>query len=214
MRTVRLLVAATIAAAALSGCFFIIDNTSPTVTLEADSTVILAGDRVAIVARAYDPQGDLLSYEWYDDGELIAGETGSTLFYWRAVESTVYPTVSVVVSDGHGGYDTDSISFTVEPRYGGVIVVQNLSNEDVWYFKEKLSSNTKWSADRLGSYIIPAGSSYPIVPDDAYGYYGYAYQTWDLRAIPSGQDEYSPVTYWQQDGVAMYPYDVFLFTLQ
>lgn len=213
MRTARLLLAVAAIAAALSGCFFIVDPW-PTVTLEVDSSVILAGERIAIVAHASDPQGDVLTYEWYDDGELITGETGSTLFYWRAVERTVYPVVSVIVRNDRGGRGTASVSLTVEPRYGGVIVVQNLSSDDVWYFKEKLSVNSKWSADRLGSYIIPAGSSYPIVPEAAYGYYGYAYQTWDLRAIPEGEDENEPATYWQQDGVTMYPYDVYLFSLQ
>ncbi|MCX7030400.1 MAG: hypothetical protein NTU62_09810, partial [Spirochaetes bacterium] len=116
MRTVRWMLATAFVLAALSGCYIIFSfNPGPAVDLIASSTWIETGETSTLTANAYDPEGDTLSYEWYENGSLIVGETDSTLNYWRAVEETEYVTVKVVVRDGRGGYGTDSVDITVDP---------------------------------------------------------------------------------------------------
>jgi hypothetical protein len=213
MRITRWLPVAALALAALSGCSIIWNfQTLPAVELSVDDTTLLAGERVAVVADVYNPENDILSYTWFEDGSVIHGETGRILHYWNAVSDTTYTQVSVAVRNDHGGYGTDSVDFTIEPRYGGVFVVNNQSSKDVWYFQDSLAASGKWSGDRLGSDIIPAGSSYPIVQDTAYGY---AYNSWDLRAIPFGEDQINPdpANIWQWHDVDMNPYQVYPLTI-
>ncbi|MCX7031857.1 MAG: hypothetical protein NTU62_17295 [Spirochaetes bacterium] len=182
----------------------------PAVDLIASSTWIETGETSTLTANAYDPEGDTLSYEWYENGSRIVGETDSTLNYWRAVEETEYVTVKVVVRDGRGGYGTDSVDITVDPIYDAVVLVINHSSDDVWFFRDNKYPYIKWSNDRLGAHIIPAGSSYLVMNNDLYGYAGY---WWNLRAIPEGGDPVNPTITWQQDDVFLSPYEVYEFVL-
>jgi len=197
--------------AVLSGCNIVLNtNTPPVVALDASSTWIVTGDVSILTATASDQQGDSLTYEWYENGSLLPG-TDSLMSYWRAVESRVYVTVSVIVRDGRGGSATDSVDLTVDPRFDGAVLVINNSSDEVWYYKDRKQPKLIWSVvDRLGADYIPAHSSYLVINHDQFGYStGY----WDLRAIPAGEDPLNPSTYWQQDGVYMYPGKVYQLIL-
>ncbi len=206
MKTLRWTCAALVVAA-LSGCFFFDYGPGPTVDLEASSTWIVTGEESLFSADVFDPQGDDLIYEWYEDGERIPGAGEATLAYrsW-ADGSRRYVTVTVVVRDNLGGSASDSIDLTVDPRADGAVLVVNDSSTDVWWFYDRPWSTTEWSPDRLGAHVIvAAGTSYVVINTDPLGY---SEGWWDLYA------ENGPGTiFWQKNDAWLENGRVYTFVL-
>lgn len=206
MKTLRWTCAALLVAA-LSGCFFYNNVPGPTVDLEASSTWIVTGEESLLSADAFDPLGNDLSFEWFEDGERISGAGGSDLAYRTWADGTRrYVTVSVLVRDGHGGSASDSIDLTVDPRGDGAVLVVNDSSTDVWWFYDRRWSSTEWSPDRLGAHlIIAAGTSCVVINTDVGGY---AEGWWDLYA------ENGPGTiFWQKNDAYLENGRVYSFVL-
>ena len=212
MKIVKWIPAAALVLAVLSGCSILFTaNTPPVVTLGASPIWIVTGEISFLTAVASDPQGDPLTYEWYEGDWFgnysslpISGETGSTLDYWKAVESRTEVRVKVVVSDSHGLSAIDSVDLTVDPRSDGSVLVVNTSGTAVTYYADRLNGTLSYSINRLGGYLIPAGTSYLI--------YGYATDWWDFKAGNGSGGTWETV-YDDPGGIYLDPGRVYQFIL-
>ena len=80
----------------------------PVITsLEAESEWTAPLDSLLVTCNASDPDGDELSYEWSTTGGNITG-TGPEVI-WNAPEEVGMYDITVVVEDGQGRKDTESI---------------------------------------------------------------------------------------------------------
>jgi len=80
----------------------------PVITsLEAEAEWTAPLDSLQVTCNASDPDGDELSYEWSTTGGNITG-TGSEVI-WTAPEELGMYDITVVVEDGQGRKDTESI---------------------------------------------------------------------------------------------------------
>jgi hypothetical protein len=87
-------------------------NQQPTITsLVANAEWTTPSGSLQVVCNATDSDGDELSYEWSTTGGDISG-TGAVV-NWTAPEEVGMYDVTVVVKDGHGSSDTDSVSISV-----------------------------------------------------------------------------------------------------
>ena len=87
-------------------------NQPPTIiSLAADLERVLPSGSCQIVCHATDADGDELSYNWSASGGEINGE-GATV-NWTAPDSLGSHNVTVTVTDGRGGEDTDQMTITV-----------------------------------------------------------------------------------------------------
>lgn len=92
-------------------------NRSPIVSLTYSPENPTLNDTISVKAIASDPDGDLLTYEWYEDGDRLLGfETASSIGIVSARIGT--HTIKVRVYDGKGGVAEASISFTVGESTG------------------------------------------------------------------------------------------------
>ena len=90
------------------------ENREPIInSLQAQADETLPSESVQVTCDASDPDGDELSYNWSASGGRIDGE-GATIT-WIAPDSAGPYNVTVVVSDGHGGSATASLSISVVP---------------------------------------------------------------------------------------------------
>ena len=88
-------------------------NHRPAITgLEADPEKVIPLGSCQIACNASDRDGDQLSYNWSASGGEINGE-GATIT-WTAPRSEGSYNVTVIVTDGHGGEDTDYVIITVK----------------------------------------------------------------------------------------------------
>ncbi len=177
MKTLRWAIAI-LALAALSSCYLVFNyDPGPTVYLAASSTSIETGEPTWLTADAHDLQGGILTYEWYEDGDRIVGASSSDLAYRSWAEGTPRRvTIKVIVRNGRGGVDIDSIDITIRPALSGAVVLFNHSSEDVWYFRSRLN-DVAWLSDQLGSDILLSGATY-VFP----GYTTNWYDSWDFQA--------------------------------
>jgi hypothetical protein len=107
------------AAAVSESCNIQVANSSPIITaLNSSDTEIAPSSSCTIGCVASDPDGDSLSYAWTATSGTISG-TGANVS-WLAPASEGTYTISVTVSDGQGGSDSDSCSITVEMKYGAI----------------------------------------------------------------------------------------------
>ncbi len=95
----------------VSGTLSYSDNLPPEVSLSYSPSGIVAGVPVSFTAAAIDPDGDVLSFKWYLNGNF-QGETSISV---ATIASPIVGThtIRVVASDGKGGEGEDTISFTV-----------------------------------------------------------------------------------------------------
>ena len=83
-------------------------NSSPTITsLVADADWITPLASIHVTCTASDADDDELTYEWSTSGGNITG-TGAAVT-WTAPEEVGTYNITVVVTDGHGGEDTELI---------------------------------------------------------------------------------------------------------
>jgi len=86
------------------------ENRPPIVTLDYSPENPVAGEEIIFTAEAFDPDGDPLTYEWYLNDNKLAPESSSVR--WNDPSEGEH-TVRVVVLDGRGGADEDSVTFLV-----------------------------------------------------------------------------------------------------
>ena len=87
-------------------------NQSPTVSVSCDPCEVQPGGEVQLTARASDPDGDPLTYEWGAAAGSFRGATNQTTARWTAPDATGRVRIRVEVSDGQGG--SASATATIE----------------------------------------------------------------------------------------------------
>jgi hypothetical protein len=108
-------------------------NQPPSITsLVADPTSLAPGGGSTIACVANDSDGDALSYTWTCTGGTISG-TGDTIT-WIAPSVAGAYIVEVVVDDGNGGSEDDSvaISVAVAPTDGSISIQSNPAGAEVY----------------------------------------------------------------------------------
>jgi hypothetical protein len=99
-------------------------NTPPVIaSLTPSSTDLAPGESCTIGCVASDADGDILTYTWTPTGGTISGTGNSVSWEAPAAEGTY--TISVSVSDGHGGTASDSCDIVVEMKYGSINIQSN-----------------------------------------------------------------------------------------
>jgi len=118
------------AAVLLSVLFYtMLANHRPAITsLEAEPKIVLPRGDCQIAYNASDPDGDELSYNWSANGGEIA-EGGSTVT-WTAPYFQGSYNITVTVTDGRGGEDTDYVIITV--RANNSPAITSLIANAVW----------------------------------------------------------------------------------
>jgi hypothetical protein len=107
------------AAAVSESCDIQVVNTPPVITnLTPGNTELPPGGSCHINCIASDADGDTLTYDWSATDGTISG-TGSSVS-WEAPAAEGTYTISVEVSDGKGGTDSESCEITVEMKYGSI----------------------------------------------------------------------------------------------
>ncbi len=96
------------------------ENRPPVVTLNYSPENPIAGEKIHFTAEASDPDGDPLTYEWYLNGDKQPAGTSSVTLN---DPSEGQHTLRVVVSDGRGGTDEDSVTFEVAEKEDIVVGV-------------------------------------------------------------------------------------------
>jgi FlaG/FlaF family flagellin (archaellin) len=124
----------------------ILANHRPAIaSLEAPERVIPSGS-CQISCNASDRDGDELSYNWSAIGGGINGE-GATVT-WTAPDSEGSYNVTVTVSDGRGGEDTDYVTITVRANRSPTIT--NLLADADWTTPSSSIQVTCTASDRDG----------------------------------------------------------------
>jgi hypothetical protein len=118
LTTIILIVAAAIAIAITSDA--LLANHQPVIaSLEAEPEGVLPAGSCQIVCTASDPDGNELSYNWSASEGHITG-TGPEVT-WTAPYFTGSYNVTVTVTDGRGGEDTDQITIAVRANKSPII---------------------------------------------------------------------------------------------
>jgi hypothetical protein len=100
-------------------CNITVANIPPVITSLTPSTTNLPPEgSCTIGCVASDADGDTLTYNWSATGGTVVGTGNSVSWEAPAAEGTY--TVSVEVSDGHGGTVSDSVDIVVEMKYGAI----------------------------------------------------------------------------------------------
>ncbi len=97
---------------AMSATFEVIVNDAPIVTVTADAALICEGGEVTFTATIDNWNLDMLTYQWYHNGELIPGATNLT--YTTTINDVADHTYSIVVDQLTSGCSgTDAVTVTV-----------------------------------------------------------------------------------------------------
>jgi len=89
------------------------DNMPPVMEgVESSIAIIAPGQSVSITATASDPDNDFLNYYWRANGGMLSLSDGSGI-EWQAPDAPGTYTIEVIVNDGKGGADSESIEITV-----------------------------------------------------------------------------------------------------
>jgi len=105
-------------------CTVSVANTPPSIaSLTPSASSVIPGGSCTISCSASDPDGDTLSYAWSATGGAITG-TGS-IVSWTAPATEGSYIVSVAISDGKGGTDSESCAITVETIFGALNINSN-----------------------------------------------------------------------------------------
>jgi hypothetical protein len=107
------------AAAVTDSCNIQVVNTPPAITsLTPSATNVAPEESCTIGCVASDADGDTLTYAWEATGGTISG-TGSNVS-WTAPATEGTYTITVTVSDEHGGTTSDSCDIVVEMKFGAI----------------------------------------------------------------------------------------------
>jgi len=136
-------------------CNIQVVNTPPVITSLTPSTTDLAPeDSGTIGCVASDADGDTLTYAWTATGGTVSGTGSSVIWEAPATEGTY--TVSVSVSDGHGGTASDSCDIIVEMKYGSIDIQSNPDGAAVFLNGVDTGNITPYVITNLtpGSYTV------------------------------------------------------------
>jgi hypothetical protein len=101
-------------------CDIQVVNTPPVITSLTSVTELPPEDSCTVSCAASDADGDTLTYTWSATDGTITG-TGESVS-WTAPDAEGTYTISVEVSDGHGGTASDSCDIVVEMKFGSIDV--------------------------------------------------------------------------------------------
>lgn len=87
-------------------------NQVPTVSLNADATIVKPNETTTIRADASDPDNDPLTYAWQATGGTLSSDNASQIM-WTAPASEGTYTITCVVTDSKGGQASASITIIV-----------------------------------------------------------------------------------------------------
>lgn len=114
------------------------DNEAPTVTLRASEENIIGDEQSILRADASDPEGDVLTYTWYQVEEsgnsIIADATASNYTTPAAKDLDENMSYFVAVSDGEFTINSNTVEITINHNFEVAIVASKdviLANETV-----------------------------------------------------------------------------------
>ncbi|MFU8796355.1 MAG: Ig-like domain-containing protein [Dehalococcoidia bacterium] len=88
-------------------------------SLTADTEWVFPSGSLRVACSASDPDGHELRYEWTATGGDVSGTDSEVT--WTAPEDLGQHSITVTVTDGHGGSDTETLSVKVMPDQPPVI---------------------------------------------------------------------------------------------
>jgi hypothetical protein len=160
--------------AASDSCNIQVVNTPPIISsLTPSATELPPEGSCTIGCTASDADGDSLTYAWTASGGTITGTGDSVSWEAPAAEGTY--TISVEVSDGHGGTASDSCDIVVEMKYGSIDIQSSPAGAAV-YLNEVDTGN-------ITPYVITdlEPGSYTVMLD----YYHYKYREQTVTVAPN-----------------------------
>jgi len=161
------------------------------ISLAANPDRASADGSVSVVCDANDPDGHPLSYEWSDSGGHIEGMGPEVT--WTAPDQLGIYSITVIVTDGHGGSATRTIQISVVPEQPPVI-------EDLL-----VTANHRWLRTRSFGYQVGYDKEYSIAcvashPEGSELHYEWAYNGGEM--VETSEDG-STVT-WLAPSTSMY----------
>jgi hypothetical protein len=141
--------------AASDSCNIQVVNTPPTISSLTPSAIELPPEgSCTIGCAASDADGDTLTYAWSATGGTITGTGDSVSWEAPAAEGTY--TISVEVSDGHGGTASDSCDIVVEMKYGSIDIQSSPAGAAVYLDGVDTGNITPYVITNLepGSYTV------------------------------------------------------------
>ncbi|MBA7559742.1 MAG: DNRLRE domain-containing protein [Dehalococcoidia bacterium] len=136
-------------------CNIQVVNTPPVITSLTPSSTDLAPEASCTIGCvASDADGDTLTYAWTSTGGTISGTGNSVSWEAPATEGTY--TISVSVSDGHGGTASDSVDIIVEMKFGSIDIQSDPAGATVYLNRADTGNITPYVITNLtpGSYTI------------------------------------------------------------
>jgi len=136
-------------------CNIQVVNTPPVIaSLTPSSTDLAPEESCTIGCVASDADGDTLAYAWTSTGGTISGTGNNVSWTAPATEGTY--TISVSVSDGHGGTASDSVDIIVEMKFGSIDIQSNPTGATVYLNGVDTGNITPYVITNLtpGSYTI------------------------------------------------------------
>ena len=128
-------------------------------SLTADAGWTLPAGSLQITCEAEDPDGDELSYQWTATGGSISG-TGATVT-WTAPEEVGKYYITVVVSDDHGGSDTETLRVGVETGQPPVIEALEITKDRHGHCYLIEESSLRYKVGRQQIYDIECIAQHP-----------------------------------------------------
>ena len=126
------------------------DNYAPVInSLEAEAEWTLPSGNLTVTCNASDRDGDALSYVWSAGAGIITG--GGPAVTWIAPEEVGVYSLTVVVDDGQGGNDTESLTLIVAT--GTLPMIENLL----------VTADHKYLKETTTGYKVGKGQQYHIV---------------------------------------------------
>jgi len=130
-------------------------NTPPEIaSLTSSEPSVAPEESCSVSCTASDPDGDTLTYEWTASDGNISGE-GSTVTWEAPTDEGTY-TISVTVSDGKGGTTSDSLTISVEMKFGSIDIKSDPAGANVYLDGEDTGDITPYIITNVtpGSHTI------------------------------------------------------------
>ncbi|MFU8796358.1 MAG: Ig-like domain-containing protein [Dehalococcoidia bacterium] len=128
-------------------------------SLTADAGWTLPAGSLRITCEAEDPDGDELSYVWTVTDGSISG-TGAAVT-WTAPADVGKYYITVVVSDGHGGSDTETLRVSVETGQPPVIEGLEVTTDRYGHCYLIKESSLRYKVGRQQMYDIECLAHHP-----------------------------------------------------